>query len=67
MTEQQERYLTIEEVAEMTRVPVNTLRYWRQKGGVGPKSAKLGPRRVTYRESDVRAWIEAQFAKAVGE
>lgn len=47
----------IEEVAEMTRVPVNTLRWYRATGSGGPKSAKVGGRRVMYRRSDVEAWI----------
>jgi predicted DNA-binding transcriptional regulator AlpA len=57
--------LTIEEVAELTRKPVATLRYWRHCG-TGPKSAKLG-RTVVYREADVRAWIEEQFAASERE
>ena len=40
-----ERVLTLNEVAEMIRVPTATLRYWRQRG-TGPKSFKMGPRRV---------------------
>jgi predicted DNA-binding transcriptional regulator AlpA len=55
-----DRLLTLSEVAEMTRLPVATLRYFRHCS-TGPRSAKLG-RRVVYRESDVNAWIEAQFA-----
>ncbi len=52
---------TIPEAAEMTRLPVATLRYMRHCG-TGPKSAKVG-RRVVYRESDLIAWIDAAFAK----
>ncbi len=51
--------LLIREVSERTRVPVDTLRYWRHLG-VGPESAKLG-RRIVYRESDVDAFVDAQF------
>lgn len=40
---------------------INTLAYWRQRGE-GPKWAKLG-KRVAYRETDVQAWLDAQFAK----
>ncbi len=40
-----ERVLTLNEVGEMIRVPTATLRYWRQRG-TGPKSFKMGPRRV---------------------
>lgn len=60
-----DNYLTLEEVAERMRTPEGTLRFWRHKG-IGPKSAKLG-RRVVYRETDVDAWIAAQFDKAVGD
>lgn len=56
-----DRLLTVSEVAEMTRLPATTLRYFRHEGTKGPKSAKLG-RRVVYRESDVLAWIEAAFS-----
>jgi predicted DNA-binding transcriptional regulator AlpA len=41
-------------------VPVATLRYWRHIGKGGPKSFKLG-NRVAYKQSDVEAWIEAQY------
>ncbi len=56
-----ERVLTLNEVAEMIRVPTATLRYWRQRG-TGPKSFKMGPRRVMYQERDVLQWIDAQYA-----
>jgi predicted DNA-binding transcriptional regulator AlpA len=54
-----EKLLRLPEVAELTGLPVNTLRFWRHQG-TGPKSVKLG-RRVVYRECDVVAWIEEQF------
>jgi predicted DNA-binding transcriptional regulator AlpA len=54
-----EKLLRLPEVAELTGLPVNTLRFWRHQG-TGPKSVKLG-RRVVYRERDVVAWIEEQF------
>ena len=56
-----ERLLTVPEVAEMTRLPEATLRWFRHEGTKGPKSFKLG-RRIVYRESDVLAWIENAFA-----
>jgi hypothetical protein len=43
-----DRVLTPYEVAAMIRAPVATLRYWRQRG-TGPKSFKMGPRRIMYR------------------
>jgi predicted DNA-binding transcriptional regulator AlpA len=53
-----ERLLTMPEVAEITRRPVDTLRYWRARGE-GPPSFRCG-RRVVYREADVASWIEDQ-------
>lgn len=56
--------LRMEDVSEQTGVPINTLRYWRnRKQGEGPKSARLG-RRVVYLQSDVDEWVKAQLAKA---
>ncbi|MBM7518303.1 helix-turn-helix transcriptional regulator [Nocardioides nitrophenolicus] len=66
-----ERLLRIAQVAEWIGVSENTLRYWRQLAqgdhpqSVGPPSAKFG-KRIVYRESDVQAWIDAQFEKATG-
>jgi len=57
------KLLTIEEVAERTRLPVATLRFYRTRGDRGPKSARIGSR-VMYREADVEAWIERQFTQA---
>jgi predicted DNA-binding transcriptional regulator AlpA len=59
--------LTLTEAAEITRVPAATLRYWRSCGDIGPKSFKLGPRRVMYRRADVEAWIEEQYTAAAGQ
>lgn len=59
-----ERLLLTSEVAEMTRLPEATIRWFRH-AGKGPASAKLG-RRVVYRESDVLRWIDAQFAASNG-
>lgn len=60
-----DNYLTLDQVAESLQIPPATMRYWRAKG-VGPKSAKLGGL-IRYRASDVEAWVEAQFANAVGD
>lgn len=54
--------MTMDEVAELTRIPANTLRFYRHKG-TGPKSAKIGGR-VMYRRADVDAWINEAFDKA---
>lgn len=63
------KIMTIREVAERTRTPEATLRYWRHLGNKGPKSWTLGSR-VVYAEADVEAWIQAQYEAAdakVGE
>ena len=46
------------EVADLIRVPVATLRYWRHLG-CGPRSFKVG-RTVRYWRSDVYQWLEEQ-------
>lgn len=50
--------MTVQEVSELTKVPVGTFYGYRTKGG-GPRSLKLG-RHLRYRRSDVEAWIDAQ-------
>lgn len=54
-----DRLLTIGEVAELTRLPIATLRFKRYDG-TGPHSFRLG-RRVLYYLSDVLAWIETHY------
>ena len=54
----------LDDVAAETRLPKSTLRDWRYRR-IGPPSFKLG-RHVAYRPEDVRAWIDAQAADAVG-
>ncbi len=56
----QSKLLTLKEVAERYPIPEATWRYWRHRGE-GPPSARIG-RRVVYRETEVEAWIDAQFA-----
>lgn len=55
-------YLTVDEVATLTRLSPSTVRWYRQVGK-GPKSFKIG-RRVAYRRDDVEAWLDEQYAKA---
>jgi predicted DNA-binding transcriptional regulator AlpA len=55
-----DRLLTGAEVAERLNMPQATLRYWRHVGE-GPKSFRLGPRRVMYRERDVELWLDEQY------
>ena len=56
--EDQDRLLTISEVADLLRKPVATLRWWRHVG-TGPRSFKVG-RGVRYRASDVHGWVDQQ-------
>jgi predicted DNA-binding transcriptional regulator AlpA len=56
--------LDTDEVSRLLSVPIPTLRWWRHQG-MGPKSFKLGPRKVMYKESDVLAWIEEQYEAEV--
>ena len=50
--------LTIEEVAELLRMPVATVRYWRVLG-TGPRGFILG-RRLRYFRQDVLDWLDEQ-------
>lgn len=60
------KYLTTEEVAEETRVPAETLRYYRHSDpSKGPRSFKLG-RRVLYAAEDVSAWVESARKSGAG-
>jgi hypothetical protein len=59
-----EDFLTLPEVAEILRVPVNTLRWWRQRGD-GPPFFKVGRHLVTT-IGDLRAWIQEQKQQATG-
>ena len=53
-----EDLLTFSEVAEILRVPINTLRWWRQRG-IGPEFFKIGRHLVTT-VGDVRRFIREQ-------
>lgn len=55
-----DRLLYIEDVAEMIRRTPSAVRYMVHTG-TAPRSAKIGGRRM-FRESEVLAWIDAQFA-----
>lgn len=50
--------LSMAEVADLVRVPVATLRYWRHLG-TGPRSFRIG-RSVRYWRSEVHRWLEDQ-------
>lgn len=53
---------TLTETAEVLRKSPSQLR-WMIHNGTGPKSGLIGGRRM-FRESDVTAFVEAQFAEA---
>ncbi len=53
-----DQLMTIEEVAELLRMPVATLRYWRVLDS-GPRSFIIG-RRLRYWRHDVMAWLDTQ-------
>jgi excisionase family DNA binding protein len=57
-THANDELLTIQEVADVVRVPVATLRYWRHLGS-GPSSFRIG-RSVRYWRSEVLYWLERQ-------
>jgi excisionase family DNA binding protein len=59
------RLLTMTEVSERTRMPVETLRHWR-KHGKGPAGFKVG-RRVLYDEDAVDGWLREQMQTANGQ
>ena len=48
----------MQEVADVVRVPVATLRYWRHLG-TGPRSFRIG-RSVRYWHTEVLHWLENQ-------
>jgi predicted DNA-binding transcriptional regulator AlpA len=50
--------LTMQEVADVVRVPVATLRYWRHLG-TGPRSFRIG-RSVRYWRTEVLACLDDQ-------
>jgi predicted DNA-binding transcriptional regulator AlpA len=54
--------LLLDEISQISRVPRETLRWYRKKKDRGPKTFRLGGRIVAYR-SDVDAWILAQKRK----
>ncbi|KYH43669.1 helix-turn-helix domain-containing protein [Branchiibius sp. NY16-3462-2] len=51
--------MTLEEVAAWLRKSQSQLR-WMRHNRTGPRSALIGGR-ITYRRSEVEAWLDAQF------
>jgi predicted DNA-binding transcriptional regulator AlpA len=61
--QQETDLLLLSEVSALTRVPTETLTFWRRlKNGRGPKLFRVGGRVVAYR-SDVDEWVREQFRK----
>jgi len=60
--------LSTKRAAEMLDLQPQTLRIWRLKG-IGPRYVRYGgPRgRVTYRESDIEAWIAERVHESTSE
>lgn len=52
--------MTTAEVAEYLKTPEATLRFYRHQG-TGPRSFRMGGRRVMYRRQDVDAWLMQQI------
>lgn len=52
--------MTTAEVADHLHTPEATLRYWRHRNE-GPRSFRLGGKRVMYRRQDVDAWLMEQI------
>lgn len=52
--------MTTAEVAEYLKTAEATLRYWRHRNE-GPRSFRLGGKRVMYRRQDVDAWLMGQI------
>jgi len=59
-----DRFITLEELAQLCRVPLNTVYAWR-KFGKGPASYRVG-KRALVRHADAIAWIESH-AEGWGE
>jgi excisionase family DNA binding protein len=54
------RLLSVEEVAELLQVPVNTIYRWRFRGE-GPTGMRIG-RYLRFDPRDVASWLEARKA-----
>lgn len=54
-----ERYLRLPEVIVLTGVSRATIYRW-QREGLFPKSRRIGPQAVGFRESEVREWMQTR-------
>ena len=59
MIDETEIWYTVQ-VAEYLKTPATTIRWWRHIGQ-GPKSFRLGARKVAYLRRDVEARLEEQY------
>ncbi|GID94529.1 helix-turn-helix transcriptional regulator [Amorphoplanes digitatis] len=59
-TQERDELLTINEVADILKIPVGTLRKWRTEGN-GPEGFRLG-KYVRFRHSAVNRFISAREA-----
>ena len=50
-------FLTIQDLADLLRVPVQTVYDWRRRG-YGPRAHKVGGH-LRWRRSDVEAWLDS--------
>lgn len=55
-----DQLLTTNEAAEVLHTPAATLRWWRHQG-TGPRSFRLGARRVMYKKADLLSWLQSQY------
>lgn len=60
----QDRFLAPKRVAELTSLHRTTI-YRKVEAGQFPPPVRLGERRIAFRESDIRAWMEARETVAV--
>lgn len=55
-TEQEDRLLNVEDLAQFLGVPRQTIYVWRSQG-TAPRAVKVG-KHLRFRRSDVNAWLE---------
>lgn len=52
-----QQYMTVEEVAELTRSTPSAVYQWRARG-IGPRAFNIG-KRLLFKPADVQAWIDS--------
>lgn len=60
--QQESPLLTVPELADYCRVPVSTIRYWRNHRQ-GPPAIRLG-KKLAFRVSDVDTWLAEQVEES---